>query len=334
MTGHTCPECGGEPGARPGCACGAGTAAAGRDDEREPRTEEGHLAARTAEMAAAEDFDPLRIRPYVTLTNGDPADHGAPAEATTMRLHLGDVTAAPGAAPATTPGPGPGDETRRRTAAAYPGGGDPVHPRRRRPLAAVAVGAAVAAVVGTAAFAGGLFGGDESDEEALPEITTSVPDATVEPTESASASASPSVSSSPTASRSASASPSASASASPTASASPSASASDTAAAPPPSPSASPSASPSTAPAAPPGLAAEPTLRRGDQGPEVAELQRRLREKWIYQGPDDAHYSDRVERAVREFQRWVSVGTDAPGVYGPETRKALEAQTTGSGRPY
>ncbi|MEU7298030.1 peptidoglycan-binding protein [Streptomyces exfoliatus] len=44
MTGHVCPECGAE---RPGCACAQ------------------------AELAAAEDFDPLRIRPYVTLESGD-----------------------------------------------------------------------------------------------------------------------------------------------------------------------------------------------------------------------------------------------------------------------
>ncbi len=44
MTGHVCPECGAE---RPGCACAQ------------------------AEPAAAEDFDPLRIRPYVTLDSGD-----------------------------------------------------------------------------------------------------------------------------------------------------------------------------------------------------------------------------------------------------------------------
>ncbi|MCW8220919.1 peptidoglycan-binding protein, partial [Streptomyces griseolus] len=113
------------------------------------------------------------------------------------------------------------------------------------------------------------------------------------------------------------------------ASASPSATASTA-----PPPSASASASPSTAPAAPPVQATGGTLRRGDQGPEVAELQRRLQEKWIYLGPDDAHYTDRVERAVREFQRWVSVSTDPPGVYGPETRRALEAETTGSGRSY
>ncbi|SED47559.1 peptidoglycan-binding protein [Streptomyces sp. TLI_105] len=53
MTGHVCPECGVH---RPGCAC-----------------------ARAAE-AAAEDFDPLRIRPYVTLdspegSEGQPTAH-------------------------------------------------------------------------------------------------------------------------------------------------------------------------------------------------------------------------------------------------------------------
>ncbi|NEE25063.1 peptidoglycan-binding protein, partial [Streptomyces sp. SID7982] len=43
------------------CRCGAGAGSA-------PLTEDEQRAARTAEIAAAEDFDPLRIRPYVTLT--------------------------------------------------------------------------------------------------------------------------------------------------------------------------------------------------------------------------------------------------------------------------
>ncbi|WP_395360389.1 peptidoglycan-binding protein [Streptomyces sp. YH02] len=51
MIGHVCPECGVE---RPGCACAR------------------------AELAAAEDFDPLRIRPYVTL---DAPEGGAGAGA-------------------------------------------------------------------------------------------------------------------------------------------------------------------------------------------------------------------------------------------------------------
>jgi peptidoglycan hydrolase-like protein with peptidoglycan-binding domain len=75
-----------------------------------------------------------------------------------------------------------------------------------------------------------------------------------------------------------------------------------------------------------------PTLRRGDEGSEVVELQRRLQEIWVYRGPDDGDYSSRVEQAVAEFQRWVSVQGDPSGVYGPETRRALEERTSGSGR--
>ncbi|MFE2019800.1 peptidoglycan-binding protein [Streptomyces sp. NPDC059499] len=337
MTGHICPECGGEQGARPGpggaepgstghrCACGARTA-------RLPGEE--HRAARSAEMAAAEDFDPLRIRPYVTLSSDAGQEHTAPATATTMPIFMGGAAGAgamgagvTGGAAGPMPGADPADETRRRTAAAYAGGGpEPVQPRRRRPFAVLAAAAAVAAVVGTAAFAGGLFDKDDSREEALPEVATSVPDASDGP--AGSVSESPSASPSATPSRSASASPSSSPSAS--ASKSPSASASATASrTPSPSATATQSAEETEAP---PAQIAGPTLRRGDQGPEVAELQRRLQELWIYREPDNGEYSERVERAVREFQTWVSVQSDPPGVYGPETRRALEAQTTGNGR--
>lgn len=336
MTGHICPECGGEQSARPGpgagtdpgstgprCACGVRTAQLPGEELR---------AARSAEMAAAEDFDPLRIRPYVTLSSDTAPEHGTPPAATTMPLFMAGATGgAVGGAATGAAGPWPGadaaDETRRRTAAAYAGSGpEPVQPRRRRPFAVLAAGAAVVAVVGTAAFAGGLFDRDDSREEALPEVTASVPDATDGPADTVSES--PSASASPTPSRSASASPSSSPSAS--ASRSPSASPSSTAPATP-----SPSASATQAPdktSAPPAQIAGPTLRRGDEGPEVAELQRRLQEIWVYREPDNGDYTERVERAVREFQSWVSVQNDPPGVYGPETRRALEAQTTGEGR--
>ncbi|MEV5317376.1 peptidoglycan-binding protein [Streptomyces sp. NPDC052687] len=54
--GHACPECGAARGTdnTPSCGCG-------------PRASEALRDARTAEQAAAEDFDPLRIRPYVEL---------------------------------------------------------------------------------------------------------------------------------------------------------------------------------------------------------------------------------------------------------------------------
>ncbi|MEV6261955.1 peptidoglycan-binding domain-containing protein [Streptomyces sp. NPDC051784] len=323
MTGHMCPECGGERAGRPGAGCACGATGTNPHTGTEPHT---GRDARTAEMAAAEDFDPLRIRPYVKLDGESRDDGGAPgAAATTMPLFLDGIR---------EEGPRPdsataADETRRRSAAAYAGGGpDPVRPRRRGPFAVLAVGAAVAAVVGTAAFASGIFEDEEQGGTALPEFTTSAPDAGEEPAASVSPSAPASASASASPSETAEASPSAS----PTPSRSPSASPTASASA---SPSASVTAEPSTVSpsAAPPaqGLTGA-TLRRGDRGAEVSELQRRLREIWVYRGPENGTYSEQVEQSVAEYQRWVSVRGDAPGVYGPETRRALEAQTTGQGR--
>ncbi|WNI24993.1 peptidoglycan-binding domain-containing protein [Streptomyces sp. ITFR-16] len=397
MTGHICPECGtdGRPGTGPGCAC-AGRAAHG--DAGQPQHTEGRRPAaphevpaeeraaeqrriaeqhaeRSAEMAAAEDFDPLRIRPYVTLggerpaatapggpqegpqdrqqdeprggshdTSRAPAPDGRPGDAaTTMPLFLNPAGPAPGPGPGPGPLPdavaptgpgdpgGPADGTHTALPTAAPA---PVQPRRRRPFAALAAGAAVVTVVGTAAFIGGLFNGDgggEADlDQALPSTVASLPE------ESASASASAKTSASPTPSRPVTASPSAStsASASPPPSASASRSASASASAP-----ASPSPSATTQESRPPEGVAPPagtpdssTLRRGDHGPEVAELQRRLQEIWLYRGPADADYSDRVESAVRDFQSSMYIQGDPEGAYGPNTRRALEAITTGQGR--
>ncbi|MFC9032446.1 peptidoglycan-binding domain-containing protein [Streptomyces arboris] len=379
MTGHACPECGrrtaGEPGTehRVPCRCGTDTGAT-------PLTGDELRAARSAEMAAAEDFDPLRIRPYVTLGEGaapeggdvagagaggsaeagagGPADGTADDAATTMPLHLG---MGPGADSRTGVGTGPGpgaasppppaaDESRRRTASpgtgtglgagahlgtgTPPGTPDPVQPRRRRPFAALAVGAAVAAVVGTAAFAGGLFDRDGSQEEALPEATTSAPDIADEP---AAASVAPSPSAAPSRKASASPTPSAStASPSPSASPSESAAPSPTASAPatptPDAPSASATGSEAPPSAAPPAELAPASLRRGDQGPQVAVLQNRLAEVWLYHGDADGNFSERVENAVRVYQSYKAIQGDPPGVYGPDTRRALEAETTGQGR--
>ncbi|MCX4969058.1 peptidoglycan-binding protein [Streptomyces sp. NBC_00654] len=410
MTGHMCPECGrrrvgrdpvagqapdAPVGGPDACACGAAA----------PLTGEERRAARAAETAAAEDFDPLRIRPYVTLSgDGTTTDHerigtgtGAGADDahrygahrdpvhghiapdpadTTMPLFLdgaagasaygdgatygdggaaaygagaahgaggaaygaghatpyGPVGAVVGPPPGTAKGP---DEAHRRTAGTGLGpdpDADPVQPRRRRPFAVLAAGAAVAAVVGAAAFAGGLFSGDDGRREALPDLTTSTPDGMGDgPADSASESAA----ASPSPSRSAQASPSASASgsASPSKSAEPtgsaSASASPTATGP--SPSASGRKPPGTPSAAPPVQSPGPTLRPGDHGPEVAELQNRLKEVWLYQGPSDADYTGRVEDAVRVYQSYKAIQGDPAGVYGPNTRRALEAETSGRG---
>ncbi|WEH42080.1 peptidoglycan-binding domain-containing protein [Streptomyces sp. AM 2-1-1] len=213
---------------------------------------------------------------------------------------------------------------------------DPVQPRRRRPFVALGVAVAVAAMVGTASVLGGVFDGDEAArQESLPEATTSVPDATAEPTD---APVAPSVSGSASAAPSASAtsaSPSASASASASESPSAEATATATATAAPESPTPSnPTSAPPVA-VAPPATTAPPavaSLQRGDYGPEVAELQTRLREVRIFYGPADSNYTDRVQFAVSAYQAFRGIQGDPSGVYGPQTRSALEAETTGESR--
>ncbi|MEG9552274.1 peptidoglycan-binding domain-containing protein, partial [Streptomyces baarnensis] len=83
---------------------------------------------------------------------------------------------------------------------------------------------------------------------------------------------------------------------------------------------------------APPAELAGPSLRPGDRGPEVAELQNRLMEVWLYSGPSDANYNGRVENAVAVYQSYKAIQGDPAGVYGPNTRRALEAETSGRGR--
>ncbi|WP_335936446.1 peptidoglycan-binding protein [Streptomyces sp. PTD5-9] len=404
MTGHICPECGmrmfsptavnGASDADRVCACG-GRAARRHDERREAaehrRTE--RWAAGRAEIAAAEDFDPLRVRPYVKL-GGDvpPEAGGAPVPHSgrsphrpagdadsTMPLFF-DPTRDDGPAAAGGPSPfaaqaGPGEPARPGGGLEYVGGPSPetaapvdatvslppvpavpagtpsarhaptpvltdttvlgsadgsARPRRR-PLAALTVGAAAVAVVGTALFAGGLFdpkGDGAADRElALPDLPPSTLEASTEAEESAPATAPP------TPSGRASAPPSASATAPSSAGTSPSPSASATAARP---NAAEPSA---TAPRAslppsaePPASLAGPALRAGDRGPAVAELQRRLEEIWLFHGRDDGSYTDQVEHAVRVYQSYKFIQGDPPGVYGPHTRRALEAETSGRGR--
>ncbi|MFE6972737.1 peptidoglycan-binding protein [Streptomyces sp. NPDC057682] len=358
MAGHMCPECGTDsrPDGAPRCACAARAAHGGPgpygtggpvpygtgevDRAAEQRRIAAQHAERTAEAAAAEDFDPLRIRPYVTLGGADtaPAADGAPEgghdgrsgdAATTMPLFLDP--AGPG------PHPGPLPDAVAPGTPLVTAGPDPVQPRRRRPFAALMAGAAVVTVVGTAAFIGGLFDGSADKEadldQAMPSTVATLPEEDAEPTAPASASPTPS------ATRPASASPSASASASASVSTRPSASATRSApASPTPSaPSSSPAATPSgSSPAlAPPGgsQGGGPTLRLGDRGPEVTELQLRLQEVWVLGGGEVGDdYTKRVEKAVRDFQVWWGVQGDPEGVYGPETRRRLEGATTGRGR--
>ncbi|MEU1570834.1 peptidoglycan-binding protein [Streptomyces collinus] len=202
-------------------------------------------------------------------------------------------------------------------------------PRRRNTLLLAAAGACVA-VVAAAGYASGLFSYESpSRDTALPDdIRASVPDA---PSSSAastppkgSASVAPPAPAAPRPTPSRTASPSASPSPSaPSASASPSQS---------PSPSASqPSASATgTGQAAPDNSRQNKgpaVLRIGDDGPEVTELQLRLRQLRLYDDDTDGSFDDRLEDAVRTYQWSRGIQVDDLGVYDRETRAKLESET-------
>ncbi|MGW0701251.1 peptidoglycan-binding domain-containing protein [Streptomyces sp. NPDC002867] len=200
---------------------------------------------------------------------------------------------------------------------------------RRRAAVAVVVGAAVLAVAGTVAFAGGLFSGErEPDHVSMPDRDTSGPSLNVGPD---APSAPPSVTGSPSASSSASASPSASASSSGRSSAPASADGTAPAGSAPAAP--APSA-PSTAVGTgsvseeQPRRPSAKTLQKGDSGPAVTELQLRLAEIGLYEGPADGQYSESVEDAVARYQWARGIKSDPLGVYGQKTRRSLEAETS------
>ncbi|MGW2559779.1 peptidoglycan-binding domain-containing protein [Streptomyces sp. NPDC001514] len=285
MTGPVCPECGTPPPEVCGCAV------------RAERT-----AERSAEIAGAEDFDPLRIRPYVTLPS-PPEPAGPPPEAL-----------AAGASGADTDTQEIAFEYEIRVAA----DAVPDRPVRRRGPGVLIAAAAVVGVLGTAAFAGGLLGTDEGGQDrTLPDIETMAPFLSAAPDAPSSASTDATASGKP------GTSPSASASASPSGSAS----ASGTAVAGAPvSPSATTRATGQVS-QGPATSAAPLTLRPGDDGAEVVELQERLDQVWLYDGPPNGHYDGRVEDAVATYQDYRGIEGDPEGVYGPETRRALEAET-------
>ncbi|MEW2415371.1 peptidoglycan-binding protein [Streptomyces sp. NPDC046866] len=284
--------------------------------------------------AAGAGFEPLRIRPYLTLPDrGLPVSGPAePPQPTPAYAHAGvagseDATPAygtpavwpdtppqaswpPGTAPLHTEphdlgelgvltgaGPAQGRDSGRRSAA----------PSRRRRLPTVLAGAGTVVAVGTVALVLGMLShSGESDTvllDAKPS-TEAVDVAPVGPPQ-------------PTETRSAA--PSRSAPAPASKSASPSRSASR-----PPGQSPSPSASRPASTPPPPQKA--PTLKYGDSGPEVEKMQRLLAAQGLYRGKINSRFDDRTERAVSEFQWYNDIQGDPWGVYGPETRKALEGR--------
>ncbi|MBT2449969.1 peptidoglycan-binding protein [Streptomyces sp. ISL-43] len=279
----------------------------------------------------ASGFEPLRVRPYVTLP--DPGQAAAPPprprQAAAPPVHPSEAAAPPAhSGQAATPSPHPADAAAPPPPSGVhtPAYGTPVAswpdetmqlrpvpayeapPRRRiRPLL-IAASAVVA--FGTAALALTAFAGSDEPETVLLDMKPSSPVISltqVAPSQSsASAKPSPSASRSPSPSPSRSASPSASASPSPSRSSQP-----------------APSPTPSR-PSSPPPAPQAPTLRYGDSGPEVEKLQRLLASRGLYSGKFDGKYGSRTENSVSTFQWQNEIEDDDWGVYGPATRRALE----------
>ena len=167
-----------------------------------------------------------------------------------------------------------------------------------------------AVVVATVAVGALLLGGCES-------VGTWTPASKGGPTPAAASSAtgaSPSATWSPAAAPTDTPTPSPSPSASPSPSPSPTASATPT-----------PTARPTPTPKPTPSPTAKPrtTLVRGDSGPRVLQLQRRLSELGYWLGEPDGSFGSLTQQAVFALQK--SAGLRRDGVVGPRTRRALEA---------
>ncbi|WP_437024349.1 peptidoglycan-binding domain-containing protein [Streptomyces sp. enrichment culture] len=97
----------------------------------------------------------------------------------------------------------------------------------------------------------------------------------------------------------------------------------------PPARAAAPAPGPATSAPPAPAPAAPGVLREGDSGPEVSELQQRLlRIPDVYRdGATDGRYDTALTAAVARFQLWYGIRGDESGVYGDDTRLALESRT-------
>ncbi|GGZ51242.1 peptidoglycan-binding domain-containing protein [Streptomyces bluensis] len=190
----------------------------------------------------------------------------------------------------------------------------------------LALAGAVATVLAAAGFAGGLFSYDTpTRDHALPDdLRASVPDTSADDEASsepsgATPSGAPATNAPPAPSPT---SPSASPS-TPDGSARPSSSPSPTPSAP--SPSVTSSESPGSEEVG--EERSSRTLRLGDDGPEVSELQLRLRQVAVYFGDIDESFDEQVEAAVRRYQFTRDIDEDDRGVYGAATRERLESET-------
>ncbi|MFK4107378.1 peptidoglycan-binding protein [Streptomyces sp. NPDC002176] len=71
------------------------------------------------------------------------------------------------------------------------------------------------------------------------------------------------------------------------------------------------------------------TLRQGDSGPQVTDLRRRLLRipDVFHDGAATGAYDPQLTAAVARFQLWYGIRGDETGVYGDDTRRALESRT-------
>jgi hypothetical protein len=303
QVGPVCPECGTARAAdgTPACACAR-------------RASEAHRAERTAEAAAAEDFDPVRIRPFVEF-GAEPDAESGPADDPPADVSAEDR---PGPAPSEAhDGDGGGDGVGHGLARR-----DPVDStgRRRGRRTWLAAGlAAAAATALTGCLVSGLLWYDspERDGSLSGGVRAGLPDE--DPSAGGPSPSGSSWSASPTQpSASSSASATASSTAGPTR---PTASTTPTE-------TASGAAPTATGPAPSASGGRPPVLRYGDQGPEVTELQLRLRQIGFYGGEADGTYTRQVESSVRGYQVTRVLLDDESGVYGATTRASLESETS------
>ncbi|WP_249401216.1 peptidoglycan-binding protein [Streptomyces sp. PKU-MA01144] len=355
MTGHVCPVCGRQDGTGGGsggvgnCRCGQGATAEGFDPLRVRPYVALPDAAGAPDATAAGPPPELTQELPQELTQVLPptADGAAGRDAAAGQEGAASRDGVPGQPPGGAGRP-PGGAGRPPGGAGHAGtyayghlhGHDtaydmtgaepdpaPAGLRRGRGRSgrhmAVAA-AAVVAVLLTAAYATGLLTKDGGgDDRALPDSETTAPfvsaapeapEAPLSTSPSRTRSASPSASTSPPEPASASA-PAATGSSSPVPLAA--------------GPASPPEAPTPTGVASPGPSSADPgaTLRRGDNGPEVAELQERLEQAGFYGGRHHGRYDRRVEDAVAAYQYYSGIQGDPEGVYGPATRSALEAET-------
>ncbi|WP_371582459.1 peptidoglycan-binding protein [Streptomyces sp. NBC_01314] len=307
-TVSVCPQCG-MPRATdgtPACSCGR-------------LASEAHRDIRTAQAEAAEDFDPVRIRPFVKVgDDSEPvaaseADEGPPQQGDPED---GDTPAEPPVEPHHTPTVDLSFDQELSADRAQGGR------RRRRAALAAGVGAVAAAALVTVGIIGGLFsyqapsrGGSGPDDirAGLPEAAAgteaSAPSKTPSPTVAATASPSESATTSPEATPTESR-------ATPTGSGTPTMTPSDS------------HATATAAPAPTRSAGRPPVLGLGAQGAEVTELQLRLRQIGFYDGDADGAYDGEVQSAVRGYQLTRVLIEDDSGVYGEATRASLEAETS------